>query len=296
MCPSSPAKPREPRYSSPSMTMPAPTPTWPGDVDERLQVARDAVPQLGQRRQVRLVADRRRRRWAGPRRASISAPIAICVQPRLGARSSVRSPTSTRPGTATPTPITRRSSVWARAKASRASAARSSSTFSGGSSPSMRVRRASKRTAPVRSSMPAVRPSTAISRPSATVVPVMTIGVAGRPTAGTRPASAPSRTRPSSSSSATRLETVLLLRPVSAATRAREIGPAVAMWRSTTPRLPWRTTVGSTRDVSGAVPRTRAAEFGRAANDLVCGGRRVHRVSQELARSSRHRSRRPKTN
>ncbi len=100
-----------------------------------------------------------------PRRASISAPIAICVQPRFGARSSVRSPTSTRPGTATPTPATRSSSVWARANASRASAARSSSTASGGSSPSMRVRRVSKRTAPVRSSRPATRPSTAISRP-----------------------------------------------------------------------------------------------------------------------------------
>ena len=156
-----------------------------GDVDERLQVARDAVPELGQRRQVRLVADRRRRRPGRPSRASISAPIAICVQPRFGARSSVRRPTSTRPGTATPTPTTRSSSVWARANASRASAARSSSTFSGGSSPSIRVRRVSKRTAPVRSSMPAVSPSTAISRPSATVVPVMTIGVAGRPTAGT---------------------------------------------------------------------------------------------------------------
>ena len=86
-------------------------------------------------------------------------------------------------------------------------------------------RRGSRRRAPARARRRAAASST---------------GSAGRPTVP-RSSTSVSRTSPNSISSPTRLDTVVLFRPVSWAIAARERGPWSATCRSTTPRL-WRRT------------------------------------------------------
>ena len=97
------------------------------DGDEVLEVARDALPVLGERREVRLVvgADR-----SSPgSRAAISSATGISDQPRFGAQRSVPVCASTRPGSATATPAATRSSL---ATASSACSAIRASRFSTG--------------------------------------------------------------------------------------------------------------------------------------------------------------------
>ena len=97
------------------------------------------------------------------------------------------------------------------------------------------------RSSPVRSAARTARKSTPTSSPSPTTRrPLSSTGSAGRPTVP-RSSTSVSRTSPNSSSSPTRLDTVVLLSPVSCAIAARERGPWSATWRRTTPRL-WRRT------------------------------------------------------
>ncbi len=170
-------------------------------------------------------------------RAGTSTP----VQPRLGATSSRPLGLSTSPGRATTAPAQRRPSSAARRSASRASPASRAITSATGRPRLSSVTSAATRRPPARSAVSTARKSTPTSSPSPiTRLPPSATGCAGRPTVP-RSSTAVSSTSPKSISSPTRLDTVVLLRPVSCAIAARERGPCSATWRSTTPRL-WRRT------------------------------------------------------
>ena len=106
MWPNSPPKPWAPRNSSPSMTMPAPTPTSP-KTQMKLGTSRPAPSH-------RSASAARFASFStltpnGPIRARSSSATATSDQPRFGARSNVPVAASVRPGTATTRPATTRS-------------------------------------------------------------------------------------------------------------------------------------------------------------------------------------------
>ena len=162
---------------------------------------------------------------AGRAAAASSSAIGTRVQPRFGARRRVPLATSTRPGTATPTPTTRSPSARARCRTSSTSTPRRCRAGAGEDWRRSTCSAASRRTAPVRSSRQTARRSTLISAPTATVARAERDrrGGAADARSGARRRGS-SRTRPRSTSSATRLDTVDLLSPVSEASAARDSG------------------------------------------------------------------------
>ena len=74
------------------------------DADEVLGVARDALPVLGERGEVRLVLGPHGKIGRLGSRAAISSATRISDQPRFGAQSNVPVCASTMPGSATATP------------------------------------------------------------------------------------------------------------------------------------------------------------------------------------------------
>ena len=217
------------------------------DADEVLDVARDALPVLGERGEVGLVLGAHGK--AGQPRASSSA-TGISDQPRFGARSSVPVCASTRPGSATATPA---GDEILRSRPRRAPPRHPASRFSTGPGDERRLSR-------VHTPLVADVAGQILDADGEVVdvdlEPDRDDAVAelerlGRPADPPERSSSPvSRSRSSSISSPTRLETVPRVSPVSAATRARERGSPPAICCSTTPRFARRTVVWSAREVA----------------------------------------------